>query len=833
MNIMTTSKRAASILRSPASRPRSGPMVIAVVSRRAWFEDAARLALCELTKHSRRRFLSTEWDKPANRVTYSQVEQDLIARARRYLDSEAPELEFLLLFVEDANQLTGAMHDILPNMTSDMIRTGALPCLLLIDREEEDAQDSSLSDSRLEEAVATLPSTVRAELSIYHCRIYAQGMPSSLHFARPYSRRQCPAEAGALVADMVAAIADLAEARLVQSIGTGRLSSAAKPTALGSALFDFLTARAGSRWGLHSYTGSVVSTMISDLEKRAIAEGNPVLRSPSEHGLACAAMGRWILDAAPYLIIVTSGMVDEFKGTLTNLRLARAKGFLVFADTSGGYWYPFQGTIHQEDDALAVLRSRGLETFHLDRPERLSADLAQAFEAYDRGCGPVVLVVTPSVLESIEPPNSDLQRTAPRPRRMEPQANVAEAVLQILNHEPVRLLWQCGSLSGAEADLVHDLAQRCGAALCDSVTRPGSVSKYRNGAPVPEFLGTLGLYASSARVHDYVHAGGKPLAGDQLCMFFLKSRIAQMATPFTERTLEKRMRLVQVTNESQHLAPFVDHAVCADLMPFLQYLSDGLAVAPSVIEYRRRALRETLSVPADTASMFPTLPMSPNYFFGRLNELLEDLIGDMGYTYTGVFDAGRGALSAIRNLARTGPGFSGIYGRSLMGDALMAIPAIALSADRNVLAFVGDGAAALVPDIVPAFIQQVYLENAHFNRNVSIFRLCNGGHSLIRTYRETRRSLPADMQTTLINRIPEDSSESFGSALTVHHRRLWMFDSVALRQQLLQPKTLNLYSVLMDHNNDGDGLGAHSANSWQSRSGGSGAAGAPAASDPD
>jgi hypothetical protein len=208
--------------------------------------------------------------------------------------------------------------------------------------------------------------------------------------------------------------------------------------------------------------------------------------------------------------------------------------------------------------------------------------------------------------------------------------------------------------------------------------------------------------------------------------------------------------------------------------------------------------------------------MSPNYFFARFDELLEHLIEDMGYTYTGVFDAGRGALSAIRNLARTGPGFSGIYGRSLMGDALMAVPAIALSADRNVLVFVGDGAAALVPDIVPSFIQQVHLENVPFNRNVSIFRLCNGGHSLIRTYRETRRSAPADMQTTLINKIPEDSSETFGSSLTVHHRRLWTFDSAALRQQLLQPQTLNLYSVLMDHNNDGDGIGAHSANSWQS-----------------
>jgi 3-acetyloctanal synthase len=65
-----------------------------------------------------------------------------------------------------------------------------------------------------------------------------------------------------------------------------------------------------------------------------------------------------------------------------------------------------------------------------------------------------------------------------------------------------------------------------------------------------------------------------------------------------------------------------------------------------------------------------------------------------------------------------------------MGDGLMSIPAIALSSDRNVLAFVGDGAAALVPDIVPPFIQKVYLEQYPFHKNVSIFRLCNGGHSL-------------------------------------------------------------------------------------------------------
>ena len=46
----------------------------------------------------------------------------------------------------------------------------------------------------------------------------------------------------------------------------------------------------------------------------ARAVGNPVLRGPSEHSLACGALARWQLDGAPYLIVVTSGMVDEFRG---------------------------------------------------------------------------------------------------------------------------------------------------------------------------------------------------------------------------------------------------------------------------------------------------------------------------------------------------------------------------------------------------------------------------------------------------------------------------------------------------------------------------------------
>jgi 3-acetyloctanal synthase len=100
------------------------------------------------------------------------------------------------------------------------------------------------------------------------------------------------------------------------------------------------------------------------------------------------------------------------------------------------------------------------------------------------------------------------------------------------------------------------------------------------------------------------------------------------------------MRLVQVTHEAQHLAPFVHYQLGASLMQFLQYVSARLDVAAVVLEHRRQALERTAPA-ADTVSTFPSLPMSPNFFFSRLNELLEELIEKQSYTYTSVFDAGR------------------------------------------------------------------------------------------------------------------------------------------------------------------------------------------------
>lgn len=206
--------------------------------------------------------------------------------------------------------------------------------------------------------------------------------------------------------------------------------------------------------------------------------------------------------------------------------------------------------------------------------------------------------------------------------------------------------------------------------------------------------------------------------------------------------------------------------------------------------------------------------MSPNYFFRRLGEVLDTLITDHGYTYTGVFDVGRGGISAIRNLPRTGPGFSGWYGRSLMGDALQAVPAVALTRGDNVLAFVGDGASALVPDIVPTLVQEVCVNGHRLAGNLSVFQLIDGGHSVIRTYREGRRAGEADRQTQVLHLLDDEWERTLGE-LTVTHRHLTDVDPGELMDRLRRRSTVDIYSVPLAHNNEGDGLSLLSSLGWQ------------------
>ncbi|MFE9222023.1 hypothetical protein ACFYN3_37620 [Streptomyces lavendulae] len=685
--------------------------------------------------------------------------------------------------------------------------------------DSSDGPAMRLLESAVERVAAALPADLELEGFFYDVLLYTRTLPSSTHISGRFRTRVVPDDTSVWSADLISALADFAAVQR----GTPTLRTAPRlPSALAIGLHAFLASRAGSTWGLGSYPGSVTAKFISDLEGLARSTGNPVLRSPNEHGLASGSMARWILDEAPFIISATSGMVDEFRGTLANLKYAGAQGFLLFADVRGS-WFPFQGTVHEHENSDDVFRARGLDVVHLRRPYQLRADLARAFEAYDRKTGPVVLMVSPSVLAFTDPefrPESMITRLRPPTDRERSgdevfvRAHHAERVLTALNSQSARLLWQCGRMNVQESELCHDLARRCGAALCDSLTRPGTVAKYRNGEVVREYLGSLGMYGYSAHIHRYLHSAGQLRPREEQWLFFLKNRIAESATPFTAATLQKQLRTVQVDRDPFHLAPFVTLPIESELLPFMKWISANLCVEDDVLAMRRNAIEEAHDS-VEAAAALPVLPMEIGFFMRHLNQIVEDLIITAGYEYTSVIDVGRGGASAIRNLVRTGPGFSGWYGRSLMGDALSAIPALATSRPGHVLAFIGDAAWMLVPDVIPTLVQQMCLDQVSMHGNLSIFRLINGSHSLVNTWAETRRHTSPNSNTMVLSMIGEESEYDYGPVKVRHHVIRDLDSMRAVGSRLLQPETIDIYSVLLSHDNACDGMGLQGENDWR------------------
>ncbi|HEU5265304.1 MAG TPA: hypothetical protein VFU35_01345, partial [Jatrophihabitans sp.] len=451
-------------------------------------------------------------------------------------------------------------------------------------------------------------------------------------------------------------------------------------------------------------------------------------------------------------------------------------------------------------------------TVYLDRIDTLADKLREAFALYLAGRGPVVLLATPAVLDFRGP----TAITAPAPPRRGAQVidGPLDRVLSLINTESTRLLWQCGAVPVQDTGLVHDVARQAGIALVDTLARPGAITGYRDGRPVPEYLGTLSSYGFSARAYQFLHRNGRLRPPDEQCVFFLASRIAEVNTPFPPRILERGLRVCQVSATRAHLAPFASYPIHADVGDFLRAVRDRLEVDADVLSHRRDAIEQAIDSTSDVISELPTRPMSPNYFYHQLARVIRTLIECDGYTYTGVYDVGRGGLSAVRNVPRTALGFSGWYGRALMGDAVAAIPAVALSQPGNVIAFVGDGGAALVPDIVPSLVHQIALEGVPLRGNLTIFRLVNGGHSIIRTYREAHQAAPAGHQTSVLSLIAADQEHRYGP-LTVRQRRLDEVEPDRLRAELQDIGVINLYSVVLGHNNEGDGLSLLSALGWQ------------------
>ncbi|MCU1730469.1 MULTISPECIES: decarboxylase [unclassified Pseudomonas] len=589
-----------------------------------------------------------------------------------------------------------------------------------------------------------------------------------------------------------------------------------EPVALARDIQQRMDARWGDHWDCHFFTGSMVAGFLDSMGALLRGSGRGFHTASNEHALAVSALAGWQLYRRAYVIVMTSGMLDELRGTLANLKRAGAPGLVICADSPESVWFAFQGSLDRDNDGHQVIAARGLWQRFIRRPDESRASVESAFAALDAAPAPTFLFATQAVLESRVETGTEKPappQPAPASELDDTQRAALDSVLDVLNHEPSRILWQCGRLSEQERDRVMALARRSGVALADSIIAPGSVSAYQDQEPVLNYLGPLSMYGFSRRIHAFLEQPdadeGKPW------LFFLKSKIDQSATPYSEGRLKRLFHIVQINRRREHISPFTEVALELPLATVLDYLEPRLNVPPPLLQARRERLqrlqRTREALPSDQVE---TLPMTPNFFFHRLGLLLGEMIERDGYRYTGVYDVGRCSISAMRNLPRTDAGFSGWYGRALMGDALMSLPYIALNNSRHVLAFIGDGARALVPDIEQRLAMCLASTADAAQRNVTVLYLSNGVLSMIQTYLDKRYACHGAAQVNVpLNGGPVWEEQPFGP-ISICRARLLAFCPDTLRQAITAPGRLNFFDVWLGHNSEGDGLSLVSETAW-------------------
>ncbi|MHC6053726.1 decarboxylase [Ralstonia solanacearum] len=532
-----------------------------------------------------------------------------------------------------------------------------------------------------------------------------------------------------------------------------------------------------------------------------------------------ASLAGWQLFERAFVIAVTSGMLDEFRGTLSNLKRAATPGLIVCADSPDSTWFAFQGTMDADNDSRQVIAARGLRHVFIRKVEEVGARLEEAFAMLAERAEPVFILATQGVLESrpaqaLQVRLPALAQPTPAPSLSATQSAALDEAMRLINTQPLHILWLCGQLSADQRARVQRIARRAGIALADSITQPGSIGPYQHSDHLPNYLGPLSLYGFSRRVYKFLHTDHEMNGADSQCVFFIKSKVDQAATPFSEGKLKRQLKVVQVNHNPRHISPFTDLALDLPLDTFLACVESRLDVDASVLREReaKLAAMQTVqeTVPTDHIH---TTPMMANYFFHRLGALVRELIEQEDYRYIGVYDVGRCGISAVRNVPRTGPGFSGWYGRALMGDALAALPYIAVTGAQNVLAFVGDGARALVPDIEARLAAGLAQDPLGARKNVTLFYLTNGVLSLIQTYLDKRYAHNGAVQVAVPSLRGVPPHERIGS-ISLHRERLSDFDKDALHAALTEPGRLNMFDVLLAHNSEGDGLSLVSETTW-------------------
>lgn len=612
--------------------------------------------------------------------------------------------------------------------------------------------------------------------------------------------------------EQLAALVDFVE-RTFEKPRNHKAALRERPAALGDELLRFLEARAGSDWLFFYYTGLPLVTFVEHVERVARRRGVLALRASDEHGLACGALANHLLHGRPFLCVVCEAMMDELRGTLANLRSAGARGFIVCPEAELGRWFPFQGTITADEDMRRVVAARGLPCVYIGGVEEMSERLEEAFRLYDEQRGPVVLLVAQAVIDAGEPPARRPalpERPAVDTSWSAAQQGALDAALAILNRERAKILWQLGALDDEEQELVARVAERAGVALADTLSHPHP--SHRGGQRVTSYLGTLGLYGFNQRTHAFLHTNGRVNPRADQCIFFLKSKVGGRATNFTPFR-RASLRMVQVTNRADHVAPDVELALVMDAKVFLRRTLAGLDVDPDVVRFRRAAIEATVVAGDDLSSRLPSLPMTPNYFFRELGGLFERMIEQDGYTYTGVYDVGRCSVSATRSVPRTSRGFSGWYGRALMGDAPAAMATMAATEAGNLVAFIGDGGRSIVSDPIPALLDNALAYPERFDKNITVFYFSNGTFSAIRAHRERLSGTWGGRQTRAVDLIAPDCEQVVGP-LRLVRRRVTTFEPAALREALMARGRLNVLTVLLAHNDDDDGF-SYVSTGWQ------------------
>jgi hypothetical protein len=131
--------------------------------------------------------------------------------------------------------------------------------LVLVDAEgtEATAPLDQTIDGALDRFRAAIPEGVDAEISPYTALVYEARRDDGVHVGRRYALRQPPDEPWVLGADVMCAFTDCVQLR--HSALAAHLSADTSERTLARALADFLTGTAGSGWGLHYYTGSMIA----------------------------------------------------------------------------------------------------------------------------------------------------------------------------------------------------------------------------------------------------------------------------------------------------------------------------------------------------------------------------------------------------------------------------------------------------------------------------------------------------------------------------------------------------------------------------------------------